>query len=91
MTLQAPVSDASSHEHQVRQTRQALDTIDDTSLVHLTQLGVDTVRAIKQEVSEIFPASNLPALLLQGLIQLEDRTIRDDRISADLTVLFRGS
>jgi hypothetical protein len=91
MTLQAPVSDASSHEQQVRQTRQALDTIDDTSLVHLTQLGVDTVRAIKQEVAEIFPASNLPALLLQGLIQLEDRTIRHDRIAADLTVLFRGS
>lgn len=49
------------------------------------------MRALKQEVAEIFPASNLPAFLLQGLLQLEDRTLRQDKVAADLRVLFRGS
>jgi hypothetical protein len=85
------VTDSSERTRQIRQTREALDTIDDTSLVHLTRLSVAAVRALKQEVAEIFPASNLPAFLLQGLIQLEDRTLKQDRVAADLRVLFRGS
>lgn len=91
MTLRAAVTDPTERTQQVRQTRESLDTIDDTSLVHLTRLSVAAVRALKQEVAEIFPASNLPAFLLQGLIQLEDRTIKQDRVAADLRVLFRGS
>ena len=91
MTLRAAATDSSERIRQVRQTREALDTIDDTSLVNLTRLSVATVRALKQEVAEIFPASNLPAFLLQGLIQLEDRTLKQDRVAADLRVLFRGS
>ena len=76
---------------QVRQTRQSLDTIDDSSLVDLTHLAADDVRELKQELAEIFPASNLPAFLLQGLIQLDDRALKQDRVIADLRVLFRGS
>ncbi|MFL5805386.1 MAG: hypothetical protein ACJ8CR_27060 [Roseiflexaceae bacterium] len=91
MTLRAAVTDSSERTRQVSQTREALDTIDDTSLVNLTRLNVAAVRALKQEVAEIFPASNLPAFLLQGLIQLEDRTLKQDRVAADLRVLFRGS
>ena len=91
MTLRAAVTDPMERTQQVRQTRESLDTIDDTSLVQLTRLSVAAVRALKQEVAEIFPASNLPAFLLQGLIQLEDRTIKQDRVAADLRVLFRGS
>src|SRR5215208_7172280 len=91
MTLRAAVTDSSERTRQVSQTREALDTIDDTSLVNLTRLSVAAVRALKQEVAEIFPASNLPAFLLQGLIQLEDRTLKQDRVAADLRVLFRGS
>jgi hypothetical protein len=91
MTQRAAATDSSDRDRQIRQTRQALDTIDDTSLVNLTRLGVDGVRALKQEVAEIFPASNLPAFLLQGLIQLEDRALQQDRVAADLRVLFRGT
>lgn len=91
MTAQAAMLDQAAYARQVEQTRQLLDTIDDTSLVSLTRLGVDQVRALKQEVAEIFPASNLPAFLLQGLIQLEDRTLKRERVAADLKVLFRGS
>ena len=67
------VVDQAEFARQVRQTRRSLDTIDDTSLVDLTHLAADAVRELKQELAEIFPASNLPAFLLQGLIQLEDR------------------
>src|SRR5262245_2852813 len=91
MTQRAAATDSSDRARQIRQTRQALDTIDDTSLVNLTRLGVDGVRALKQEVAEIFPASNLPAFLLQGLIQLEGRALQQDRVAADLRVLFRGT
>src|SRR5215213_379037 len=91
MTAQAAMLDQAAYARQVEQTRQLLDTIDDTSLVSLTRLGVDQVRALKQEVAEIFPASNLPAFLLQGLIQLDDRALKQDRVIADLRVLFRGS
>src|SRR3954453_3651348 len=83
--------DQAEFARQIRQTRQALDTIDDISLVDLTHLAADAVRELKQELAEIFPASNLPAFLLQGLIQLDDRALKQDRVIADLRVLFRGS
>lgn len=91
MTAVASASDQDSLTRAVRETRQALDTIDDTSLASATRLGIDEVRLLKQEVAEIFPASNLPAFLLQGLLQLEDRSLKQERITADLRVLFRGS
>lgn len=84
-------ADTRTYLKQVEQTRHTLDTIDDATLVGLTSLGVKGIQALKQEVSEIFPASNLPAFLLQGLIQLEDRILKPERIEADLTVLFRGT
>lgn len=91
MTARAVALDPATHARQVRQTRQALDTIDDTSLVSLSGLGIPEVQALKQEIAEIFPASNLPSFLLQGLLQLKDRTLPPERIQADLRVLFRGT
>lgn len=84
-------SPPSAYATQVMQTRQALNAIDDATLVGLTRLGLKEVQALKQEVAEIFPASNLPAFLLQGLIQLDDRSLQPERIAADLKVLFRGT
>lgn len=91
MTQRAARTDPLERAQAVRQTREALDTIDDTSLVQLSRLSMSAVRALKQEVAEIFPASNLPAFLLQGLMQLEDRVVKQERVAADLRVLFRGS
>src|SRR5512145_2544979 len=91
MPVAAKNHDQVARERQVQQTRQALDTIDDTSLVDLTHLGIDAVHALKQEVAEIFPASNLPAFLLQGLIQIEGRVLKQERVADDLRVLFRSS
>lgn len=80
-----------TYDQQVAQTLQSLQVVDDATLVGLTRLGLGEVQALKQEVAEIFPASNLPAFLLQGLIQLQDRTLRPERVAADLGVLFRGT
>lgn len=84
-------TDKQTYQKQVAQTRQTLDVVDDSTLVGLTSLGVKGIQSLKQDVAEIFPASNLPAFLLQGLIQLEDRVLQPERIEADLTVLFRGT
>lgn len=91
MTTPEPKPDQSTYESQVQQTLQTFDVIDDASLVGLTTLGVREIKALKQEIAEIFPASNLPAFLLQGLIQIEDRIVRQERINDDLTALFRST
>jgi hypothetical protein len=91
MTARAATVDRETYAHQTQQTLQALNTIDDTSLVSLTGLNLPEVQAIKQEIAEIFPASNLPLFLLQGLLQLKDRTLPQERVDADLQVLFRGT
>ncbi len=91
MTAGALASNQAAYSRDVQQTRQQLDIVDDTTLVSLTRLDIENIRALKQDVAEIFPASNLPAFLLQGLIQLEDRTLKPDRVAADLRVLFRGT
>lgn len=78
------------HKASVQQTLQALDgTAADTSLASLSGLGIPQVRDLKREIAEIFPASNLPAFLLQGLLQLKGRTLDRDRVAGDLRVLFR--
>ncbi len=91
MMARAATVDQETYAHQTKQTLQALNTIDDTSLVSLTGMGLPEVQAIKQEIAEIFPASNLPLFLLQGLLQLKDRTLPQERVDADLKVLFRGT
>lgn len=92
MTVRAAASSRQKYEQDIQQTLHTLNTtIDDTSLVGLTSLGIADIQELKHEVAEIFPASNLPAYLLQGLLQLQDRSLKPERIEADLTVLFRGS
>jgi hypothetical protein len=74
----------------IQQTLQALDSaVGDTSLASASGLGIPELRALKQEIAEIFPASNLPAFLLQGLVNLKDRNLASDRVIADLRVLLR--
>lgn len=91
MTAGALAHNQAAFTRDVQQTLQQLDIVDDTTLVSLTRLDIGSIRALKQDVAEIFPASNLPSFLLQGLIQLEDRTLKPDKVAADLRVLFRGT
>lgn len=74
----------------VQQTLQALDSAAaDSSLASISGLGLPQVRDLKREIAEIFPASNLPGFLLQGLLQLKGRALDGERVSMDLRVLFR--
>lgn len=91
MAVHGPPADTKTYHQQVQQTRQSLNTVDDSTLVGLTSLGIGQVQALKQEIAEIFPSSNLPAFLLQGLIQIEDRSLSSERINEDLSLLFRNS
>ena len=76
------------------QTRQttllALSKIDDSTLLQLTKLTLPEIRAIQQDVAQVFPAGNLPAFVLSGLLTLKGRLINPDQVSRDLTVLLRG-
>lgn len=74
----------------VQQTLEALDSAaGDTSLASASGLGIPQLRALKREIAEIFPASNLPAFLLQGLLNLKGRDLGSEKVAADLRVLFR--
>lgn len=75
----------------VQQTLQALNGIDDATLVGLTRLGIQEVQSLKREVAEILPAGNLPAFLLQALVQINDRAVRPDRVAADLRLIFQAT
>jgi len=43
-------------------TLAALDMVDDSSLLHLSRLTLPEIQSIKQEISQVLPAGNLPAL-----------------------------
>jgi hypothetical protein len=74
----------------IQQTLQSLDSAAaDTSLATLSGLDIPQVRALKYELAQIFPASNLPGFLLQGLLQLKGRKLDAERVALDLRVLFR--
>ena len=84
----------SSPVHPLDQSRQttllALSKIDDTTLLQLTKLTLPEIRAIQQDVAQVFPAGNLPAFVLSGLLTLKGRLINPDQVSHDLTTLLRG-
>ncbi|HEU4322220.1 MAG TPA: hypothetical protein VFS21_03640 [Roseiflexaceae bacterium] len=88
---QQPAAAPGDYANAVRQTLQSLNTVDDATLIGLTRLGIAEVQELKREVAEILPAGNLPAFLLQGLVQLGDRAVRPDRVATDLRLLFRAT
>jgi hypothetical protein len=76
---------------QARQTTlAALTKIDDSTLFQLSELTLPEIQSIKEEIAQIFPAGNLPAFVLSGLIQLKGRIINAGQVKQDLTALMRG-
>jgi hypothetical protein len=71
-------------------TLAALLNVDDTTILELSKLTLPEIRAIKEEIARIFPAGNLPAFLLSGLIKLKGRRVSTDQVTRDLTALLRG-
>jgi hypothetical protein len=91
LRTQAAAGQQQTYNEAVRHTLQSLAVVDDATLVGLTRLGIAEIEALKHEVAEILPAGNLPAFLLQGLVQLKDRTLKPERVAADLRLLFQAT
>ena len=72
-------------------TLAALDMVDDSSLLHLSHLTLPEIQSIKQEISQVLPAGNLPAFVLSGLLKLKGRVIGSGQVSQDLSALMRGA
>ncbi len=68
----------------------ALSEIDDETLRKLTQLTLPEIRKIRQEVADVLPAGNLPAMILSGLTQLKGRKLKAERVRQDVSALMRG-
>ncbi|HNT74583.1 MAG TPA: hypothetical protein PKH77_06155 [Anaerolineae bacterium] len=68
----------------------ALSEIDEETLRKLTQLTLPEIRKIRQEVAEVLPAGNLPAMILSGLTQLKGRKLKAERVRQDVSALMRG-
>lgn len=77
-------------ERSRRVTLAALLQVSDSTLIKLTRLTLPEIRAIQKEISQIFPAGNLPAFVLSGLLKLKGRRVSLDQVRRDLTALLRG-
>jgi hypothetical protein len=71
-------------------TLNALVQMEEASILSLSQLTLPEIREIQQEVAQVLPAGNLPALLLSGLLKLQDRKLTAERVRRDLATLFKG-
>ncbi len=71
-------------------TLAAFNEIDERTLLELTELTLPEIRAIKQEVANVLPVGNLPAMILSGLTQIKGRKVVSDRVRQDVSALLRG-
>jgi hypothetical protein len=71
-------------------TLAALLKVDDTTIIELSRLTLPEIREIKEEIARVFPAGNLPAFVLSGLIKLKGRRVGSEQVTGDLTALLRG-
>ncbi len=71
-------------------TLAALSQVDEETLQKLTRLTLPEIREIQQEIAHVLPAGNLPAFILNGLMQLKGRKISAERVRQDITALLRS-
>ncbi len=71
-------------------TLAALTQIDPDTLQKLTRLTLPEIRELQQEIAHLLPAGNLPAFILNGLMQLKGRKISAERVRQDITALLRS-
>ncbi len=79
------------HRASSAETLLALNQVDERTLVRLSALSLPEIAEIKQQVADIFPAGNLPGLVLSGLASLKGRRITSQRAQEDLNTLFQGA
>ncbi|MBN1486379.1 MAG: hypothetical protein JW981_01980, partial [Anaerolineae bacterium] len=71
-------------------TMAALTSLDEQTILNLTQLTLPEIRKIQKEVARVLPAGNLPALILSGLLKLDGRYINRKQVQNDLNALLKG-
>ncbi len=84
------VEEPQSLERSRQATLTALIQIDDNSIRQLTRLSLPEIQAVQQEIANVFPAGNLPAFVLSGLLKLKERRLNPERVRQDVTALLRG-
>jgi hypothetical protein len=80
-----------SLERSRQATLAALVQVDDSALRQLTRLSLPEIQAVQQEIAHVFPAGNLPAFVLSGLLKLKERRVNPERVRQDVTALLRGA
>jgi hypothetical protein len=68
-----------------------LSRVDNQTLMQLSELSIPEVEELKKEIATIFPAGNLPGLILSGLTQLDGRKITRKKADEDISTLFQGA
>ncbi len=68
-----------------------LSRVDNQTLMRLSELSIPEVEQLKKEIATIFPAGNLPSLILSGLIALDGRHVSRKRANDDINTLFQGA
>ena len=71
-------------------TLASLSKVDEQTLQQLTRLTLPEIRALQEEVAQVLPAGNLPALVLGSLIQLKGRKVSPQQVQQDIGTLFHG-
>jgi len=85
------VEQPKSLERSRQATLAALVQVDDNSIRQLTRLSLPEIQAVQQEIANVFPAGNLPAFVLSGLLKLKGRRPNPERVRQDVTALLRGA
>src|SRR5512142_389988 len=85
------VEQPQSVERSRQATLAALGQIDDNSIRQLTRLSLPEIQSVQQEIANVFPAGNLPAFVLSGLLKLKERRLNPERVRQDVTALLRGA
>lgn len=88
--IQPSVEQRQALERSRRATLSSLMQIEDSTIRRLTRLTLPEIQAIREEIADVFPAGNLPAFVLSGLLQLKGRRVSPDQVNRDVTALLRG-
>lgn len=72
-------------------TLMALNQVDEETIVRLSELSLPEIADLKEHIASIFPAGNLPGLILSGLTTLNSRHITRQRAQQDIDTLFKGA
>jgi hypothetical protein len=93
MTPDTPLSveQPQSLERSRQATLAALVQVDDNSIRQLTRLSLPEIQSVQQEIANVFPAGNLPAFVLSGLLKLKGRRPNPERMRQDITTLLHGA